>query len=134
MTIIKKLIVTVLYDEKVPKERLDIVKDAIMSSMKINLKRGDKIDFKKTKFTQGFMDELLKPQVLIPLVIALLLLFFLFGPFASILRSFVKTLRERGGTEVTVDSKFEGSGGDEDGKGGAGGGARPATMMPASRT
>jgi hypothetical protein len=122
LTVIKKLIVTVLYDEKVPKDRLDIVREAIMSSMRIDLKRGDTIEFKKTKFTQGFTEELLRPQVLIPVVLALLLLFYLFGPFASILRSFVKTLRERGGTEVTVDSKFEGGPGDEDGKGGAGGG------------
>jgi flagellar motor switch protein FliG len=121
----------VLYDEKVPQERLNIVKDAIMSSMKIDLKRGDTIDFKKTKFTQGFTEELLRPQVLIPVILALLLLFFLFGPFSSFLRSYVKTLRERGGTEVTVDSKFEGGPDDEDGKGGAGGGALTSAELEA---
>jgi flagellar motor switch protein FliG len=115
----------------VTKERLDIVKDAIMSSMRLDLKRGDTIEFKKTKFTQGFTEELLRPQVLIPVVLAMLLLFFLFGPFASFLRSYVKTLRERGGTEVTVDSKFEGGPGEEDGKGGAGGGALTASELEA---
>lgn len=119
-TVIKKLIVTILYDEKLSQEKLDAVKEAITVSMKIDLKRGDKIDMKKTKFTQGFAEELMKPQVLIPVVLAVLLLFFLFGPFASFLRSYVRTLREKGGTEVTVDSKFEGAEG-EDGKGGGGG-------------
>jgi len=126
-TVIKKLVVTVLYDEKITQDKLDIVKDAITASMKIDLKRGDKIEFKKTKFTQGFLDELLKPQVLIPVILALMVLFFLFGPVASFLRSFVKTMRERGGTEVTVDSKFEGGPGDEDGKGGGAGGSGALT-------
>lgn len=131
LTVIKKLVVTVLYDDKITQEKLDIVKDAIMSSMRIDLKRGDKIDFKKTKFTQGFWDEVLKPSVLIPLILASLVLFFLFGPVASFLKSLVSTLRERGGTEVTVDSKFEGGPGEEDGKGGPGGGALSAGEMEA---
>ncbi|MBN1824105.1 MAG: tetratricopeptide repeat protein [Endomicrobiales bacterium] len=132
-TVIKKQMVTVLYDEKIGQEKLDIVKDAIITSLKIDTKRGDTLDFKKTKFTQGFFDELLRPQVLIPVIIALLLLFFLFGPFASFLRSYVRTLRERGGTEVTVDSKFEGGPGEgEEGKGGMGGaGALSAAELEA---
>ncbi len=131
LTVIKKLIVTVLYDEKITQDKLDIVKDAIMSSMKIDVKRGDKIEFKKTKFTQGFVDELMKPQILVPIIFAMMLLFFLFGPVASFLRSFVKTMREKGGTEVTVDSKFEGAG-DEEGKGGGGGnGALTASELEA---
>lgn len=129
-TVIQKLIITILYDEKLAQEKLDAVKEAITVSMKIDLKRGDKIDMKKTKFTQGFSEELMKPQVLIPVILAVLLLFFLFGPFASFLRSYVRTLREKGGTEVTVDSKFEGADG-EDGKGGGGGGAMTPGQMEA---
>ncbi len=125
-TIIKKLMVTVLYDEKVLKDKLDAVRDAITVSMKIDLKRGDVIEFKKTKFTPNFFDEMMKPQILIPGILAVLLLFFLFGPVSSFLRSYVQTIRERGGTEVTVDSKFEGGPGDkedeqQDGMGGGGG-------------
>lgn len=115
-TIIKKLIITIIHDEKVPKDKLNAVKDAIIASMKINTARGDKIEFKKSKFTPDFFDELLKPGVLIPVIIAILVLFFLFGPVASFLRSYVRTLRERGGTEVTVDSKFEGGPGGENGE------------------
>ncbi len=121
-TVIKKQLVTVLYDEKVSQEGLDMVKDAITTSLKIDPKRGDKIDFKKTKFTPGFSEELFKPKVLIPAILALLLLMFLFGPLASFFRHYVQTLKEKGGTEVTVDSKFEGGPEDEAGKDGAGGG------------
>lgn len=118
--VIKKLLVTVLHDEKLPQMRLDLVRDAIVSFLKVDPKRGDLIEFKKTRFTQGFFEELMMPKVLIPVILALLLLFFLFGPLASFLRSYVRTLRDRGGTEVSVDSKFEDGDGDKDGAGGPG--------------
>jgi flagellar motor switch protein FliG len=121
-TVIKKLTVTVLYDEKIIQEKLDTVKEAIVNFLRIDSKRGDKIEFKKTKFTSGFFEEVTKPLILIPLVIAMLVLFFLFGPLASFFRNYVRTLAERGGTEVTVDSKFEGDKGDEEGAAGSGGG------------
>ncbi len=129
---LKKQIVTVLHDEKVPESKLEAVKDAITSALRIDQKRGDRIDFKKTKFTTGFFEELLKPLVLIPLVIAFLLLFFLFGPLAGFFRAYVKTMREKGGTEVTVDSKFENPEGEpEGGEGGGGGGALSAAELEA---
>lgn len=127
-TVIKKQVVTVIHDEKISQSILDSVKEAIIASLKIDFKRGDKIDFKKTKFTQGFWDEILKPLILVPSVLFVLLLFFLFGPLASFFRQYVKTLREKSGTEVTVDSKFEGGPGDEDGKGGGGGGGGALTQ------
>jgi flagellar motor switch protein FliG len=120
---LKRQIVTVLHDDKVPAVRLETVKDAITSALRIDPRRGDRIDFKETKFTRGFLDQILKPLVLIPLILALLIIYFLFVPFAGFLRSYVKTLREKGGTEVTVDSKFENPEGEgEDGGGGGGGG------------
>lgn len=120
---LKRQIVTVLHDDKVPAARLETVKDAITSALRIDPRRGDRIDFKETKFTRGFLDQILKPLVLIPLILALLIIYFLFVPFAGFLRSYVKTLREKGGTEVTVDSKFENPEGEgEDGSGGGGGG------------
>lgn len=120
-TVIKKILATVLHDEKVPQASLTAVKDAITVSLKIDEKRGDKIEFKKTKFTLGFWEEIMKPTTLIPLVIALFLLFFLFGPVSGFLSSYIRTIKEKGGTEVTIDSKFEGSP-NEEGKDGAGGG------------
>ena len=120
--VLKRQIVTILHDEKVPDAKLEIVKDAINSALKIDPKRGDRIDFKKTKFTQGFWEPLMKPLVMVPLVLALLILYFLFGPLAGFLRAYVRTLREKGGTEVTVDSKFENPEGEGEGEGGGGGG------------
>ncbi|PKN01164.1 MAG: hypothetical protein CVU77_06725 [Elusimicrobia bacterium HGW-Elusimicrobia-1] len=116
--VLKRQIVTVLHDDKVPAARLETVKDAITSALRIDARRGDRIDFKETKFTRGFLDQILKPLVLIPLILALLIIYFLFVPFAGFLRSYVRTLKEKGGTEVTVDSKF----GTPEGEGGAGGG------------
>lgn len=127
-TVLKKQVVTILHDEKVSKEKLDMVRDAIIASLKINEKRGDKIEFRKTKFTRGFWEKLMDPYVLIPVIIALLLLFFLFGPLSSFFRSYVRTLRDRGGTEVTVDSKFEGGPGEEEGGEGKGGKGGPGTL------
>ncbi|MCB4791982.1 MAG: tetratricopeptide repeat protein [Elusimicrobia bacterium] len=123
-TVIKKQVVTVLHDEQIPQEKLDTVKDAISSILKITPARGDRVDFKKTKFTRGFFEKALDPYILIPSVVALLILFFLFGPLSSFFRSLVKTLREKGGTEVTVDSTFAGGpeGEEGEGKDGKGGG------------
>jgi len=120
--VLKRQIVTILHDEKVPDAKLEIVKDAINSALRIDPKRGDRIDFKKTKFTQGFWEQLMKPLVIVPLALALLLLYFLFGPLAGFLKAYVRTLREKGGTEVTVDSKFENPEGEGEGEGGGGGG------------
>lgn len=130
---LKRQIVTILHDEKVPESKLEVVREAITSALRIDPKRGDRIDFKKTKFTTGFFEELLRPLVLIPLILALLLLFFLFGPLASFFRAYVKTLREKGGTEVTVDSKFESpeGEGEEGGEGGGAGGPLSAAELEA---
>lgn len=123
-TVIKRQTVTVLHDEKVPQSKLDAVKEAIVVTMRIDEKRGDRVEFKKTRFSPGFFEEIMRPLVLIPLILALLLLFFLFGPLASFLRAYVRTLREKGGTEVTVDSKFEGGPEGEEGEGGPGKGGQ----------
>lgn len=129
--VIKRQIITVLHDIKVSQEKLDAVKEAITAALHINTQRGDRIDFKKTKFTLGFFEEMMKPLVLIPMILALLLLLFLFGPFAGFLRSYVKTMKEKGGTEVTVDSKFENPEGEGEGGEGGGGGPLSAAELEA---
>jgi len=119
-TVIRREGVTILYDDKIAKEKLEVVREAIIASLRLDLKR-DKLEFKKTKFTKGFTEELLRPQILIPVILALLVIFFLFGPLASFLRSYVRTLRERAGTEISMESKYDGGEGkDGDGKGGGG--------------
>jgi flagellar motor switch protein FliG len=124
-TVIRRQTVTILHDDKIAKERIDIVREAVVASMRLDLKR-DKLEFKKTKFTRGFLEELLQPKILVPVILAMLVIFFLFGPLASFLRSYVRTLRERAGTEISMDSKFEGGEGGENGKGA--GGALTAEM------
>ena len=119
--VIRRQTITVIYDFKIPQEKIDIVKDAIVTALKINTKRGDSLVLKPAKFTSDvfstFWVNILKPSFILPLILTLLILSFLFGPLAGFLREYVRTLRERGGTEISVDSKMEGG---QPGVGGAG--------------
>jgi len=84
-TTIKKLLVTVLYDKKVPADKLLAVKQAIIAVMKIT---EAQMIFTPTVFTETVWQEVLTPKWLLPLFLALWLLLFLWGP----LRSFFKRL------------------------------------------
>jgi flagellar motor switch protein FliG len=84
-TTIKKLLVTVLYDKKVPADKLLAVKQAIIAIMKVT---EAQMVFTPTAFTQTAWQEVLTPKWLLPLFFALWLMFFLWGP----LRSFFKRL------------------------------------------
>lgn len=110
---IRKQSVTVLHDEMISKERLKIVEVPIAAALNFNTRRGDKVTFQSAKFNVPFIPwkQFLQPKYILPLFLAVLLIFFLFGPLASFLKNYLKTLRERGGTEVTVDSKLEGGSG-----------------------
>jgi len=123
---IKKLYVVVVHDEKLPQDMVDVVKETIVTALKIDIKRGDELIFRKAKFTSDvvaiILDMVLKPSVLIPVFIAMLMAMFLFGPFSSFLKNYVTTLRERGGTEISVDSKMDNSGTGAGGGGSGGGG------------
>ncbi|OGS20261.1 MAG: hypothetical protein A2252_11925 [Elusimicrobia bacterium RIFOXYA2_FULL_39_19] len=123
---VKKLYVVVVHDQALAQDKVDVVKETIAASLKIDTKRGDELIFRKAKFASDIMlvimDTIVKPQFLIPVFIALLLSMFLFGPFSSFLKNYVNTLRERGGTEISVDSKLEGAGAGAQGAGAGGGG------------
>ena len=84
-TTIKKLLVTVLYDKKVPADKLLAVKQAIMALMKIN---ESQMVFTPTIFTETVWHDMLTPKWLVPLFLALWLLLFLWGP----LRKFFQRL------------------------------------------
>ena len=84
-TTIKKLLVTVLYDKKVPADKLLAVKQAIIAVMKVT---EAQMVFTPTVFTETVWQEVISPKWLIPLFFALWLMFFLWGP----LRSFFKRL------------------------------------------
>ncbi|MFN3966216.1 MAG: FliG C-terminal domain-containing protein [Endomicrobiia bacterium] len=110
--VIRRQTITVIHDYRIPQEKIDIVKDAIITALKINTKRGDALILKPAKFTSdvfsSFLVSILKPSFLLPLILTMLILSFLFGPLAGFLRDYVRTLRERGGTEISVDTKMEG--------------------------
>jgi len=84
-TTIKKLLVTVLYDKKVHADKLLAVKQAIMALLKIN---ETQMVFTPTVFTETAWQEVLSPKWILPLLLALWLMLFLWGP----LRSFFKRL------------------------------------------
>lgn len=74
-----------------------------------------------------WIDQLKDPDVFIPLLYAillLLLLMFLFGPFASFLRRYTQALTEKPAAEVNVESNIEPPE-EEGGEGGGGGGGGP---------
>ncbi len=124
--VIRRQRVTVIHDEKIKEDKISIVKEAIISSLGIREGR-DILEFKKAKFTSltwtKFLESLLLPRYLIPLLLAMLSMLFLFGPLAEFLRSYVRAIREGRATEVSIESKMEGGGPAGTGTGGGGVGA-----------
>jgi flagellar motor switch protein FliG len=121
---VKSRMITVIYDAAIKDALRDLVKTTIQEAFKITPQ--DKLEFKKARFVRGYLNELLRPMILVPVLFGILLLLFLFGPLAGFFRSLVRTMKEKGGTEVSVDSKFENAPDEDeeakDGKGGGGGG------------
>lgn len=126
--VIERQNVTVIYDEKIKDDKVELAREAISSAL--GIRRPQDIVFKKAKFTTDiwskFLESLILPKYFIPLLVTLLLLLFLFGPVADFLRNYIRMLRERAPTEISIDSKLarEGEVGPEGltGGGGAGGG------------
>src|SRR4029077_2882426 len=82
-TTVKKLLITVLYDKKVPSDKLLAVKQAIVALMKVT---ENQMVFTPTSFTETAWQQVLTPKWIIPLALALWLLLFLWGPLASFFR------------------------------------------------
>jgi flagellar biosynthesis/type III secretory pathway M-ring protein FliF/YscJ len=78
-------LVTVLYDKKVPSDKLLAVKQAIIALLNVT---ENQMVFTPTIFTETTWQKMLSPEWLVPLFLALWLLMFLWGP----LRSFFKRL------------------------------------------
>ena len=100
--------VTVIYDEKIKDEKVEIARDAIAAAL--DIKKKESIVFKKAKFTPSllnkFFENIILPKYLIPLIITLVMLMFLFGPVAYFLKNYIRMLRERSPTEISIDSKL----------------------------
>jgi flagellar motor switch protein FliG len=96
---VKRFDVTVIHDDSVNAAALELVRDAI-SSAYVRFEKVLNVVFKKTQFAkyevsekikEGFWD-FLKPQYLLPGVIALLLFLFMFGPLLQFLRALLKAM------------------------------------------
>ncbi len=128
--VIQKQNVTVIYDERIKETKVQIAREAIISALRLDPKDKNNPLFKPAKFTSSvwerFLETLILPKYLIPLILSLLIAMFLFGPVTDFLKNYVRMLRERNPTEISIDSKLERQGGEgiptEGTVGGVGGG------------
>jgi tetratricopeptide (TPR) repeat protein len=123
-TTIKKLLVTVLYDRKVPSDKLLAVKQAIVALLKVT---ENQMVFTPTTFSETAWQQVLTPKWIIPLALALWLLLFLYGPLASFFRRLNTALEDKTQkieqtTNVKEESEQESAAEEEGEQGGAGGG------------
>ena len=114
--VIKKLIVTIIYNNSLDKDKIAVVQDAIVATLSMDLAKKDiyRLDLRPVKYDKAFLSKffgafvlLLQPKYFLPLLLALLLSMFLFGPLSKFLGSYINALKERPATEITVDSKQE---------------------------
>jgi len=126
-TTIKKLLITVLYDKKVPSDKLLAVKQAIIAVMKVT---ENQMVFTPTTFTETAWQQVLTPKWLIPIALALWLMLFLWGPLASFFRRLntaledktqkienTSNIKEEIEEEMAAEEEGEGEGGGGGGKG-----------------
>src|SRR6201999_2071440 len=91
-TTIKKLLITVLYDKRVPTDKLQAVKQAIIALMKVT---DNQLVFTPTQFTETAWQQVLTPKWIIPVTLTLWLLLFLWGPLASFFRRLTRALEDK---------------------------------------
>jgi flagellar motor switch protein FliG len=123
-TTIKKLLITVLYDKKVPSDKLLAVKQAIIAVMKVT---ENQMVFTPTTFTETAWQQVLTPKWIIPITLILWLLLFLWGPLASFFRRLNaamedKTQKIEQTTNLKEESEQETAAEEEGEQGGGGGG------------
>ncbi len=114
--VFKRLQVTVIHDDAVLKQKPqeDLVRSRIVDAMGQYKLAPDQVSFRPTKFDKpplvDWREDFKKPSVYLPLLYALLLLFFLsflFGPLAKFFKQYVAALKEKPAAEVNVESKIE---------------------------
>src|SRR5437879_392897 len=123
-TTIKKLLVTVLYDKKVPADKLLAVKQAIIALLKVT---ENQLVFTPTTFTETAWQQVLTPKWLVPIALALWLLLFLWGPLASFFRRLNAALEDKTqkieqNTNLKEQSERESAAEEEGEQAGGGGG------------
>jgi flagellar motor switch protein FliG len=123
-TTIKKLMITVLYDKKVPSDKLLAVKQAIIAVMKVT---ENQMVFTPTSFTETVWQQVLTPKWIIPIALSLWVLLFLWGPLASFFRRLNAALEDKtqkieNTTNLKEESEQETAAEEEGEQGGGGGG------------
>jgi hypothetical protein len=125
--VFKRLQVTVIHDDTMldpikDKTRLALVRERIVDAMGQYKLTQDQVVFRPTKFDKpplvDWREDFKKPSVYLPLLYALLLLFFLsflFGPLRRFFTQYVAALREKKQGEYEVLNKAEDKG-DGDGE------------------
>lgn len=91
-TTIKNLLVTILYDKKVPTDKLLAAKQAIVALMKVS---DNQLVFTPTTFTETAWQQVWAPKWIIPITLTLWLLLFLWGPLASFFRRLNAALEDK---------------------------------------
>jgi len=129
-TLINKIRIALVIDEKIPDEKIIKVRDLLVDSLGLDFKRGDELKIRKIAFSSAVPPLLFiwskifaNPYLVFLAGLTTLLLLFLFGPLSRFLRNLTEALREGRGTEVTIQGKTEtmGPGGPGGGFGGEGG-------------
>ena len=132
-TTIKKVLITVLYDKRVPTDKLQAVKQAIIALMKVT---DAQMVFTPTVFQETVWQQMLTPKWIVPITLALWLLLFLWGPLASFFRRLNKALEDKtqkieqtltAKEESEQEMKEENEGDQEAGAGGGGEGEEGLT-------
>ena len=109
-TLVKKFQITIIHDQTIGADKLEMVRQRLLDAFAKYEVTPDRILFRPTHFASTWLDDLKNPKVYVPLAFAALLLLFLlylFGPFTAMANRMIEAMKERGQTEVNVDSKFE---------------------------
>ncbi|MBI3300380.1 MAG: tetratricopeptide repeat protein [Elusimicrobia bacterium] len=122
--VVKKFLVTILHDADVLAQGDQMkVRELVLEALKgYEVKADDVVfrAFKHHKAEKDWLGDLMDPKVYLPLLYALLsllLLAFLFGPFARFLRRYVEALVQKPAAEINVESNITPP--EDDGKGGS---------------
>jgi flagellar motor switch protein FliG len=114
-SLIKKLEIAAIVDEKVPPQTLDKCRQVIITSLGMDLTpppdgRGDKLIIERVPFaaeTSLFIEKFLQPEVLTPAILGLLFLLFLSSFLPSAVKHISNAIRESRGAEISIQAKTE---------------------------
>lgn len=118
-TVLKRFDITVVHDQTIPKDRVDLARETLVSAFE-RYKNILKVYFRATSYIQDTFNakeavrqnlwDFLKPQhmiLLFLLILALMLLRFFFGPLADFMKSYIEGMREQSRSKVEMQNTSE---------------------------